>query len=468
MSKYKTLIKDFFIFALGNVGSKFLVFFLVPFYTNILSTEEYGTSDLVFTFTELMMPVVCLAIYNAILRFGLQNKEHPENTLMCGVVTWGIGCVVSLLALPLICLYRPIADWRWYLYAHVNASILLAISQNYLKVKNQNLKYSLVCIVQTVLLAGLNILFLAVFRMGVKGYLLSNTAACILTAAISVLLGDVLGDLKKATFDKHLLMDMLRYSSPLILNNISWWLIHSSNKVMIEAYVGVAALGIFTVATRIPSLINVVVTIFQQSWGISSIVEMDSTNDTEFYETVFQCYSICVFMGCLCLNTIIKPFMSIYVAAEYFEAWKQVPLLVVSAAAFSSIAAFYGSMYEALKRSVNNMLTTLAAAVINVLVGYVLIQVFGIFGAVIGTLVSYCVLAVARMLDVNRYVRIAVGYGRYAANCILVTVHSIVVMLDWYSYLFSIVMIALFLMINQKFLKAIISKITHMLPKASR
>ncbi len=458
MSKYARLIKDFFIFALGNVGSKFVVFFLVPFYTNILTAEEYGTSDLVFTFTELLMPLVCLAVYNAILRFGLERQKQPQNVLLCGVLTWGAGCLFSLLLMPLIHLYHPIAQWKWYLYAHVNASILLTIAQNYLKVKNQNLRYSVICILQTACLAGLNILLLAGFRMGIRGYLLSNTLAALVAAVAAVLAGGVLRDLKKATFDKALLRNMLVYSAPLILNNVSWWIIHSSNKVMIEAFVGAAALGLFTVASRIPSLINVVVTIFQQSWGISSIVEMDSTNDKSFYETVFQCYTISVFFVCLCLNTVIKPFMSIYVAADYFEAWRMVPLLVVSAAAFSSIGAFYGSMYEALKKSVNNMLTTLLAAVLNVGVSFALIPSLGAMGAVVGTLVSYCALAVARMLDVNRFLHLQVGYRKYAANCVLVVSHALLVMLDHYVVLTSLIVLLLFILLNRKFLGMILEK----------
>jgi len=465
MSKYKTLIKDFFIFALGNVGSKFVVFFLVPFYTNILTAEEYGTSDLVFTFTELMMPLVCVAIYNAILRFGLENKENPENTLLNGVLVWFGGCIVSLLFLPVISLYRPIAEWKWYLYIHVNSSIILTISQNYLKVKNQNVKYSLICILQTALLAILNILLLAVLHWGVKGYLLSNTLACLIAAIVSLWMGRVPQDLKKAKFDSALLRSMLAYSAPLILNNVSWWVIHSSNKVMIEAFVGAAALGLFTVASRIPSLINIVVTIFQQSWGISSIVEMDSTNDSTFYETVFQCYTVCVFVACLGLNTIIKPFMSIYVAEAYFDAWKMVPLLVVSAAAFSSVAAFYGAMYDALKKSVNNMLTTLVAAMLNVVVGYCLIPRLGAMGAVIGTLVSYCVLAICRMTDVNRFVNIRVGYRVYMTNCILVVGHAVFVMFDYFVPVVSVFAFGALFFINRDVIKMIWDKFNYLLKR---
>lgn len=211
MSKYKKLIKDTFIFALGSIGSKAIVFFLVPLYTNVLTSEQYGTADLVLTFSQLLMPLVCLAVYNAIIRFGLANKDNPENTLLVGLIIWLSGCLVLFLCLPVVSLYKPIAPWKWYLYLHVSSSILFVIAQNYLKVKNQNLKYSIVSILQIVMLAGLNILLLVVYKVGIKGYLLSNVFASFGAAIIAVLIGGIISDVRKARFDKGLLIQMIKY-----------------------------------------------------------------------------------------------------------------------------------------------------------------------------------------------------------------------------------------------------------------
>ena len=71
--KYKALFKDTIIFAIGNLGSKMILFFLVPLYTNYLTTEEYGTADLIFTVAQLVVPVVSLTIYDAVIRFGLDK-----------------------------------------------------------------------------------------------------------------------------------------------------------------------------------------------------------------------------------------------------------------------------------------------------------------------------------------------------------------------------------------------------------
>lgn len=461
MSKYKTLVKDTFIFALGSIGSKAIVFLLVPLYTNVLTKAEYGTADLVFTFSQLMMPIISLAIYNAITRFGLQNKDHPENVLLCGMIVWIVGCVVSIMLAPVLELYKPIAEWKWFLILHVIASIALTIVQDYLKVKNYNLKYSFISIIQTALLACLNILLLVVFKMGVKGYLLSNAMASLISAVIAIIVGDVLRDIRHSKFDKNLLSNMIKYSAPLILNNIAWWFIQSSDKVMIEMFAGAAALGLYTVATRIPSFVNVIVTIFQQAWGISSIVEMDSTNDNRFYSEVFNVYVVIIFAVSIFINAIIKPFMRIYVGAGFYEAWKLAPLLVVSAAAFSAVSAFYGSMYGALKKSLNNMFTTLLAASVNIITNYILIQTFDAFGAVLGTLISYYVLALIRIIDVNRYVKISINYCVYGINCLIIIVQAILVSMNYNIALVSVAACLLFVLVNRSELVMIAKKIQN-------
>ena len=66
-SKYKSLLKDTAIFAVGNMGSKMILFLLVPLYTNCLTKEEYGISELVFTLAQLLTPFFTVAIHEAIL-----------------------------------------------------------------------------------------------------------------------------------------------------------------------------------------------------------------------------------------------------------------------------------------------------------------------------------------------------------------------------------------------------------------
>ena len=65
MDKYKKLISNTVIFAIGTFSSKVLVFLLMPLYTTVLSNEEYGVTDLLVQTGNLLLPLVSLGIVNA-------------------------------------------------------------------------------------------------------------------------------------------------------------------------------------------------------------------------------------------------------------------------------------------------------------------------------------------------------------------------------------------------------------------
>lgn len=446
-SRYKTLIKDFFIFGLGSIGSKLILFLLVPLYTNYMTDAEYGISDLVFTTAQLVAPFLSVVIFDAVTRFGLSKSEKKEDVLLVGFAVLGFAIVAGAAVTPLVGLYKTLNPWKWYLYVYIIFNISGSIEFNYLKVKDKNKIYALFSILRTGLMAGLNIYFLVFRKMGIQGYLLAYISA---NAIIDIAVFFVAGigkDLRLAHFDKQLFIRMLKFSSPLILNNISWWIIHSSDKYMVEIMISAAALGIYTVAAKIPSLINVIVTIFQQAWGISSIKEIESTNDTGYYSAVFRYFFLLTSGACIFLTSIMKIFMHYYVGKEFFEAWQYIPLLLVSAV-FTSVSTYFGSMYGALKKPVNSMITTVISALINIIVNFILIPRVGIWGAVIGTVASYIFVAVSRMIDVCRYIKIKIDYFKFISISIIIIAQAVLVSLDRHIYIVSLIALILYFIIN--------------------
>lgn len=462
--KYNILLKDTLVFSLGKFGSRMVLFFLVPLYTNYLSQEQYGTADLVFTVSQLVMPMFSVVIFDAVVRFGLMKGVNKEDVLLDSFVVLLFCTIATIITTPVYSLYKGIAEWRYYLSALIILAATMDVEMNYLKVKGNNLSYSIISIVQSAILAISNIVLLVCLSLGIKGYLLSTIISYACCAILAFFAGHVLEDIKKATFDKALLKQMLVYSSPLILNNISWWVIQSSDKLMLEAMISAAALGLYTAASKIPSLINVVISVFQQAWGISSIKEIESSNDTSFYSGVFKIYSVGVFICCLLLNIIVKPFMHFYVGSDFKEAWKLAPILVASAG-FSAISAYYGSLYGALKKSVNNMATTFMAAIVNIVVNYIFIRLCGIWGAIIGTIASYCFISYLRMFDIRRYMNLDIKVPLFFVNSVIVVGHALAVSLDFHPYIMSIIVLATFIAINYKTLIGILAAIKQKFTK---
>ena len=78
MKGKKYLAKNIVLLTISQFGSKLLSFFLVPLYTSVLSTGEYGTYDLFNTTILLVVPVLTFNIADATLRFPLDSKEYTS------------------------------------------------------------------------------------------------------------------------------------------------------------------------------------------------------------------------------------------------------------------------------------------------------------------------------------------------------------------------------------------------------
>ena len=153
--------------------------------------------------------------------------------------------------------------------------------------------------------------------------------------------------------------------------------------------------------------------------------------------------------ACIIFVAIMKVFMSHYVGKDFIDAWHYVPLLLVSAV-FAGIAGYFGSMYSALKKSVNNMLSTATAAAVNIIFNFLLIPSMGIWGAVIGTLIAYITIAFFRLFDVKRFVHIDIKWQTFLPTIIILISQAVAISLNYHIYLISILAIAFYLAINFK------------------
>ena len=95
--KYSRLVNNSLVFAVGNFGSKLMSFIMVPIYSYTLSTSDYGKVDLLTSLVSLLMPIVCLDIYDSIFRFALDKEENKAQIFTTGTVFAFITSIVTIL-----------------------------------------------------------------------------------------------------------------------------------------------------------------------------------------------------------------------------------------------------------------------------------------------------------------------------------------------------------------------------------
>ena len=106
--------------------------------------------------------------------------------------------------------------------------------------------------------------------------------------------------------------------------------------------------------------------------------------------------------------------------------------------------------------SVGVMVSTLIGAVTNIILNFVGIKFFGIWGAVFGTLMAYMVISVVRMFGVHRRIRVDVGYLHYLLNVVVSVVFAVVVSLDFGGIVITLIAIFLFSLLNWRQIRKVL------------
>ena len=243
----------------------------------------------------------------------------------------------------------------------------------------------------------------------------------------------------------------------MILNNVSWWIINSSDKMMIEYFMSAGDSGIYSVAAKMPSLIAAVTNIFNQAWVISSVSEYDTTRDSSFFSNIFNAFNTVIIFFAAGIIFIIKPFMQIYVGPSFVSCWQYVPLLLLGSI-FQSYATFFGAIYTSAKRNVSVMMTTFLAAGINFVLNIILIKTMGIQGAVIAAAVAYLVVFVFRMIDSQKYIKFHINFAQVGISVLILTAQCLVTIADWHPFIISGACIVALLIINYATLNTLVHK----------
>ena len=460
--KTKKLFKNTWLFFLGNIGSKFIQFLLVPLYTYSLTTSEYGITDLIFTTINFLIPIFSIQITDSLLRFGLDKSVSKDEVINSALRVAFYSSVISVTLSPILLFYKVIADYFILFVIILNLRIYRDIFSVVLKIQDKNKLYAIDSIIYTFVLCIASYIFLVILKMGIIGYLLSF----VVSNVFSIIFIIASSKLKiRNCKNNELLKKMISYSLPLIFNSISYWIIMASDRYMIDFMLSKEDVGLYGIATKIPTIITTFTSIFGQAWLISSISIYEDHEDTKYYSSAFKKYCAFSFILSSLLILIVKPFMHVYVSDNYYDAWRFVPLLIVSAI-YSGLCTFLNSIYYAFKNNRIPTITTLVGAIINIILNVILIRNIGVMGAVIATLISWFVISFAKIVKIKDVIKYSFEKSKFYISSIIIVIECMIELLvknNVFLYIINIILVITLIIINREIITDIVKTIRTML-----
>ena len=241
MSKYTKLISNTAILGAGTFTSKVLVFLLMPLYTALLSTEQFGTADILTQTANLLIPLACLGISDGLFRFTLDAQGEDRKRIFSSALWVMLIGMIPLGALIQLLRVVDIFDgYIWLVFVYICAANLHALCANYIRACDKTALFAIQGIANTVLTIGLNVLFLVVFDMGVTGYVLSVAISDAIVTLALFFGCRLYRDAKVRGINRSLVGAMLKFSIPYIPTTMMWMITSGCDRFIVTAYAGTA------------------------------------------------------------------------------------------------------------------------------------------------------------------------------------------------------------------------------------
>lgn len=466
MGKYKYLAGNIALFSISNFVSKILVFLLVPFYTNVLTTAEYGIADIFQVTLLLLVPALTINMGEGALRFGIERHDKRRSIL-------GIGLKYTMIAaggVALVCLIASFfvsSEIKWYLLLFTILFLTNALYEFLILYFQGSELVGIVVIgsiLSTITMIACNLVFLLKLKIGLNGYLFSQMIAFGIAVITMLILGKIVTrgngeEQNEDNTDKALEKEMLDYGRPLILYSTGSWVNNAADRYLVSAICGAAVNGVYGVAYKIPAILTVFQRIFAQAWQMSATKSYKEEKSEEFFTTMYKVYHAFMVLACSFLIMIVKPMASFLFRKEFFSAWEYVPPLLISVV-FGAMTGFIGSICLAYKDSKAMGIATGIGAAVNVILNILSIPYLSAMGAAIATAISYYLMYLLAFIKVRKYVKIRANYVRDYISYIILIAQAVVIINEiGYAHIINISLFAVMIVIYYREVVDIIGKL---------
>lgn len=419
-NRYKKLAGNTMIFAISNFSSKLLSLFIRPFLTHALQeVESVGITQITSQCANLLIPLVSLGVSFAVIRFGLDKRNDRRAVFTGGFVSIMLGFFLLCLFWPLLKKIPIFSDYAGLLYLYVLVSCLRTLCTQFIRSRQLNRLVAADGILCTFATLMFYVLFLVVWPMGPRGYLLAIICGDGVSALFVCSIASCGRYLRFRRFSFPLWRSMMAYALPMIPAQISFWIINASDLFFVTYMMGDKGTywsGLLGIGYFLPTILTTLGTIFYEAWQLSAVTE--KVGRERFFSRVFGIYQSLIFCCAAGIILFCRPMMFLF-RKNFYDAWQFVPFLTL-ATTFSCFNQFLNSIYVVEKRSTLSLYTMLAGGIANCFLNYYFIGAWGPNGATVASFMSYLIVFLLRAINTRGLLQVDFSVLRLSLNTLMI------------------------------------------------
>ena len=395
-SQLKRLGADSLLYAFMNVGTKLIAFILFPLYAHYLvDTSLVGLLQLVDTNVSMLTFLVIFGTDSALAfyYFEYKDKETREKYVR-SVMTFRLSIVILLFVVFLIG-----GEWLSVLLLDVPGQsklffialgtlcldTIITLVLTILRYDFHTKRVVATTVAKMLLIAIVSLLFLMFVWTSLEGILL---ARLISVAIIVLILIKPVRVYVKPLFDWSILKKILIYATPLVPASLAFWIIANANNYFIKGFGTVGDVGLYGTAIKFATFITLLTSGIQLAWRPFSMSLKDKDSSPKLFSTLYAAFLVIGSFGVLALATVM-PWIILVMPEQFRIAFQYVaPISIATFLSFYYMIVSTGIFYS--KQTKHISIAFGLAAVVSVVLNFIFVPAFLIWGTVISYISSYC------------------------------------------------------------------------------
>jgi O-antigen/teichoic acid export membrane protein len=465
------MITSTIIYGLASTLPALLGFVLLPLYSKHLSTGEYGIIASMGVLSGVISVFSNLALDRAAFRFYFDSNIPADQRKVLGTFFIGsisvsiISFFILIISKPLLIMAFPEINFYPYYFLTiitVSLGVCEGFVMGYLRISEKFFQYLFLIFLTVFLQGGLILYFVFINNMGALGQMqaLLFTSLILLPVFLTIAYKNF-----SIIFDWQLFKKGILFAWPFIPSLIIAWILNWSNSIFIAHYFSLDEVGLFAMAYKISMVFFLITGAFAIAFQPIFFRKANEENQIFAKQSI---YSIIHLLSrfFIALGFLFAFFSEDIIRFLLDEKYKEIHLVIrilLLSHIFAGILGISSNLYYLQsKRSKLQLAVVCASAVASLILNYLLVPMYGIYGAAFATVFSIFILTYMNYSFSKRCYFINI-YWRKLLVLIFVSVLVIIlfqIFIEglWISLplkIFTVIMMTVFLINSKKFLNSI-------------
>ena len=413
LNKYRNLpvqIRASLWFLVASFLQKGISAITTPIFTRLLTTDEFGQYNVFNSWFSIVSIIVSLYLYGGFYITGL--VKHVEKRAQFSSAMLGLTTTLTACWTVIYCLFRSFWNELFGLTTVQMLAMLLmiwasAIFQFWAMEQRVDLKYKRLIILTLIVsffkpFIGVILVVLAEDKVTAR---ILGLAAVELVAYIGCFVSQMRRG--KRFFDKEYWKEALLFAIPVVPHYLSTMVLSGADKIMIKKLVSDSAAGIYSLAYSISLMMTLFNTALSQTVDPWIYAQINGKKTDRLYRIAYPAFLFIAIVNALVI-VFAPEIIRIFAPASYYEAIWVIPPVTMSVF-YMFMYSFFAPFEFYYKKTNFIAAATCVGAVLNIILNYIFIQIYGYIAAGYTTLFCYIIYALCHYLFMSRICRNELG-----------------------------------------------------------